>query len=62
MVENVPVTDFFSYSACVIQQCMSFLLESSKSLKSYKFSLIRIGTANQVSVIMTDEAFEQQRL
>lgn len=61
MVENVPVTAFFSYSARVIQQCiMSFFLESSKSLKSSKFSLIRNETANQIRVIMTDEDLEQQ--
>lgn len=63
MVENVPVTAFFSYSARVIQQCiMSFFLESSKSLKSSKFSLIRNETANQIRVIMTDEDLEQQSL
>lgn len=38
---------------------MSFLLESSKSLKSSKFSLVRNETANQIRVIMTDEDFEQ---
>lgn len=63
MVENVPLTAFFSYSARVIQQCiMSFFLESSKSLKSSKFSLVRNETANQIRVIMTDEDLEQQSL
>lgn len=64
MVENVPVTAFFSYSARVIQQCIMsfFFLESSKSLKSSKFSLVRNETANQIRVIMTDEDLEQQSL
>lgn len=41
---------------------MSFFLESPKSLKSSKFSLIRNETANQIRVIMTDEDLEQQSL